>query len=382
MSRCSIVSVAKVLTLAALAVIVNPVSGVWAQALNSTQVLPVTSCSEVPKNRQHAIQVVTACDAVALNREQPVPNRLEAMKKRLQISRDSNVWFFQKQDLEFIEAYAELDPDNTPVKLMIAQKRVMERKISEAITITNEVLEKDPSNGIARLIRGSAQLLHDPSYTDITDLSKAIRLLPDRPEPLMQLGLVMEGRFERFGRAGALYARALALNKRGTRIFDIAVYGGVQLPAEALGRVLLRMQNSEAAIKILTDILADMPGNFMRDKVLTHRVEAYRRAGDIPNAIADLNEMMKYVQEQEKPDLLLRRAFLKRELKQYDQAMADIALATANGNLKMILQLQVKLRNAGQTSVDINGEFDAATKAGLIDCMSDKECGARLGVPI
>jgi hypothetical protein len=62
--------------------------------------------------------------------------------------------------------------------------------------------------------------------------------------------------------------------------------------------------------------------------------------------------------------------------------MADIALATAHGNLKMILQLQVKLRNAGQTGVEINGEFDAATKAGLIDCMSDKECGARLGTPI
>lgn len=381
MPRCSIVSVTKFLTLAALAVIVNPASGVWAQALNSTQVSPVISCSDVPKNRQHAIQIVVACDAVALNSEQPVPNRLAAMKKRLQISRDSNVWFFQKQDLQFIEAYAELDPGNTPVKLMIAQKRVTERKISEAITIANEVLEKDPSNGIARLIRGFAKLLHDESYIDITDLSEAIRLLPDRSEPLMQLGLVMEGRFE-FARAGALYARALALNKSGTRIFDVAVYGGVQLPAEALGRVLLKMENSEAAVKILTDVLADMPGHFMRDKVLTHRVEAYRRSGDFPNAIADLNEMMKYVQEQEKPDLLLRRAFLKRELKQYDQAMADIALATANGNLKMILQLQVKLRNAGQTGVEINGEFDPATKAGLLDCMSDEACGARLGTPI
>ncbi|MEM7636499.1 MAG: hypothetical protein AAF299_18180 [Pseudomonadota bacterium] len=382
MPRYSTLPAAEFLMFAALAAIVAPVSGASAQALNSTQVSPVISCSDAPNNRQHAIQIVAACDAVALNREQPVPNRLEAMKKRLQVSRDSNVWFFQKQDFQFIEAYAELDPGNTPVKLMIAQKRINERKISEAITITNEVLEKDPSNGTARLIRGSAKLLHDESYTDITDLSEAVRLLPDRSEPLMLLGMVMETRFGRFAKAGALYARALALNKRGTRIFDIAVYGGAQLPAEALGRVLLRMQDSEAAIKILTDVLADMPSNFMRDKVLTHRVEAYRRAGDIPNAISDVNEMMKYVQEQEKPDLLMRRAFLKRELKQYDQAMADIALATANGNLKMILQLQVKLRNAGQTSVEINGEFDAATKAGLIDCMSDKECGVILGTPI
>lgn len=308
------------------------------------------------------------------------------MKKRLRVSRESNVWSFQDYDKQFLEAYAELDPYNVPVKLMIARKRLSEGNFSEAIMIANEVLEKDTSNGIARFIRGSARVQRygdsPDAYVDITDLSEAVRLLPDRHEPLMELGRVLETRFKRFGRAAALYARAMAVNNNGTRIFDIAVYGGAQIPAAALGRALLKMENPEAAIKILTDVLADMPGHFMRNQVLKHRLEAYRRSGDIPSAILDLNEMMENAQHHEKPDLLLRRAFLRRELKQFDQAMADIALATANGNLKMILQLQVKLRNAGQTTVEINGEFDPATKAGLIDCMSDKKCGANLGKPI
>lgn len=382
MPRISIVRVSTLLILTALGGIVGSMSGAWAQAQNSMQASPLVSCGDLPKDYKHAMQVVMACDVIALDREQPVPNRLEAMKKRLQVSRDSNVWHFQKQDYQFIEAYAELDPDNIPVKLMIAQKRLGESRIAEAIAITNEVLEQDPSNGIARLIRGSASLIRDSSYTDITDLSEAVRLLPDRPEPLMELGLVMETRFQKYGRAGALYARAMALSDGSTRIFDIAVYGGSRIPADALGRVLLKMQNPDAAIKILTDVLADMPANFTRNQVLRHRVEAYRLAGDFHNAIADLTELMKHARKDKVPHLLMRRAFLKRQLKQFDQAMSDIALATASGSLKMILQLQVKLRNAGQTGVEINGEFDAATKAGLLDCMSDEACGARLGTPI
>lgn len=381
MPQCSIVSVAKFLAIAALGVTAGPISGVWAQALNSTQVSPVTSCSDTPKNHQHAMEIVKGCDAVALDREQPVSNRLKAMKKRLQVSRDSNVWFFEKKDIQFIEAYAELDPGNIPVKLMIAERRLSKIRFTEAITIASEVLEQDANNGIARLIRGVARLANNNLYSDLTDLEEAIRLLPDRPEPLMHLGRALQYR-QRFGDAAALYARALPLDKREA-IFYSAVYSPSEMPGSALGRVLLQMDHPAIAIRTMTDVLADMPrGGRLRNQMLRYRQEAYLRSGDIPNAIADLDEMMGNVQEYEKPDFLMRRAFFRMKLKQFDQAMADIALATAYGNLKMILQLQVKLRNAGQTGVDINGEFDAATKAGLIDCMSDKECGAHLGTPI
>ncbi len=381
MPHCSLASVTRFLVIAAIGVTAGPVSGVWAQALNSTQVSPVISCDDTPKNRQHAMAIVKGCDAVALDREQPVSNRLKAMKKRLQVSRDSNVWFFQKQDIQFVEAYAELDPDNIPVKLMIAQQRLNDIRNADAITIASEVLEQDANNGIARLIRGVARLAKDNLYSDLTDLQEAIRLLPDRPEPLMHLGRALQYR-KRFGDAAALYARALPLHKTEA-IFYSAVYSPAEMPGSALGRVLLQMDHPAIAIRTMTDVLADMPkGARWRNQMLRYRQEAYLRSGDVANAIADLNEMMGNVQEHEKPDFLMRRAFFRMKLQQYDQAMADIARATANGNLKMILQLQVKLRNAGQTSVEINGEFDAATKAGLIDCMSDKECGAVLGTPI
>jgi len=381
MPRCSVLLAGKVLMVAMLAVGAGPVPGAGAQSHGSMQMSPVRTCEDQPKDREHAMQIVVACDAIALDREQPVSVRLQAMKRRLQVSRDSNVWFFRMEDLQFIEAYAELDKDNVAIKLMIAQQRLGTKRYAEAIMIANEVIENDPSNGIARLIRGVARAQKDPSYADISDLQEAVHLLPDRPEPLMQLGFTLEFSYGRFREAAALYARALPL-KKTEAIFYGAVYSPSENPAPALSRALLKMGNPTAAINIMTDLLADNPRSMWRGQVLGYRLEAYRQAGDIPNAIADLNEMMKYVQKHEKPDLLLRRAFLKRELRQFDEAMADIALATANGNLKMILQLQVKLRNAGQTSVEINGEFDAATKAGLIDCMSDKECGARLGVPI
>lgn len=381
MTRCSIISAPTILTIVALGVAVVPISGAWAQAKNLMQVSPVTPCSDTFRDRRHAQEIVKSCDAIALDREQPVPNRLKAMKTRLQVSREANVWFFQKSDIQFIEAYAELEPDNIPVKLMIAQQRLNDIRNAEAIKIATGVLEQDAENGIARLIRGVARFHKNSTYSDLTDLSEAIRLLPRRPEPLMHLGRALEHRGQ-FDAAARLYARALPL-KKTEAIFYSAVYSPAESPEPALGRVLLKLDEPDVAISIMTDVLADMPnGGSWRNQMLGFRLEAYLRTGDLVNAITDLNEIMGTVQEHEKPDFLMRRAFFRMKLKQFDQAMADIAQATASGSLKMILQLQVKLRNAGQTNVEINGKFDAPTKAGLLDCMSNEACGARLGTPI
>jgi len=378
----SVLPAAKLLMFAALTIAVGPFCGAWAQAQNSMQVSPVHSCSDTPRDRTHAIKIAAACGATILDKQLPASKRLEAAKRWLKVSKDTNIWPHAGGGQQLLKAYAELDPDNVYVKLMIARQLLDEAKIAQAITMTNEVLEKDAYNGVARLIRGIAMVRSDNGYTEISDLSEAVRLLPDRHEPLMQLGHVLEHRFKRLDEAAAFYSRALAVDEPGPNLFDIVVYGATELPAAALGRVVLKMKSPEVAIEVLTDLIAEMPKAYRRTQLLGFRIEAYRRSGDIANALRDLNEIIEYAFDHQKPDLFLRRAFFKRELQLFDQAVADIALATASGSLKIILQLQVKLRNAGQTGVDINGEFDAATKAGLIDCMSDKECGASLGTPI
>lgn len=47
---------------------------------------PICLCSDRPKNRLHAAQIVAACSAVELDNKQPTSRRLEAMKRRLKIS--------------------------------------------------------------------------------------------------------------------------------------------------------------------------------------------------------------------------------------------------------------------------------------------------------
>lgn len=368
--------------LATLGITAVPVSAALAQSQNSMQISPVYSCADTTKSRRVAAIIVAACGATVRDGELPTTKRLAAAKRWLEISRDMNVWSFSRDGILVLEAYYRLEPHNVLVKLMIARHRLNKGRIAEAVIMANEVLENDANNGIARLIRGTAEVWSDDSYTDISDHLEAVRLLPDRHEPLMELGRVMERRFKRFDKAAELYSRAMAINDVGSNAYSMAVYGIPELAPAGYGRMVLKTKSPEVAVDILTDLLTKMPKAYKRTHLLELRLLAYRRSGDTTGALADLNEILGYAFDHQKPDLLLRRAFLKRELKLYDEAVADIALATASGNLKMILQLQVKLRNAGETSVEINGEFDAATKAGLISCMSNKECGAILGTPI
>ncbi|MEO1162006.1 MAG: hypothetical protein AAFW74_16440, partial [Pseudomonadota bacterium] len=77
MTRSLIVPVSTILTAIAFGVIVAPVSDAWAQAQNSMQISPVTPCNDTPRDHRHAMEIVRGCDAIALDREQPVPNRLK-----------------------------------------------------------------------------------------------------------------------------------------------------------------------------------------------------------------------------------------------------------------------------------------------------------------
>jgi len=74
--------------LAALAGTVVPASGADAQSSNPVmQMSPICSCDERPKNRLHAKQIVAACNAIALDNEQPTSRRLQAMKRQSTISK-------------------------------------------------------------------------------------------------------------------------------------------------------------------------------------------------------------------------------------------------------------------------------------------------------
>lgn len=71
-----------------LASAVGSVSSAAAQSSNPSvmRMSPACSCSDRPKNRRHAAQIVAACVAVASDHRQPASRRLEAMKRRLKLS--------------------------------------------------------------------------------------------------------------------------------------------------------------------------------------------------------------------------------------------------------------------------------------------------------
>ena len=73
--------------LAVLVGTVVPASGADVQSLIPVvQMSPICSCDERPRNRQHAKQILAACNAVVLNDQQLTSRRLEAMKRQSEIS--------------------------------------------------------------------------------------------------------------------------------------------------------------------------------------------------------------------------------------------------------------------------------------------------------
>ena len=87
MLRSCVLLLAKYMLFAALTIAAGSVSGAWAQSQQSTQMSPVCSCADRPKNQLHAMHIVAACTAIVLDNSQPTSKRLEAMKRRLKISR-------------------------------------------------------------------------------------------------------------------------------------------------------------------------------------------------------------------------------------------------------------------------------------------------------
>jgi len=87
MLKCSALLVANSLIVAGPAAPVDPVSTVWPQSEKPVQTSPACSCGDNPESWLHARQIAAACNAVAMDNTQPTFRRLEAMKRRMKISR-------------------------------------------------------------------------------------------------------------------------------------------------------------------------------------------------------------------------------------------------------------------------------------------------------
>lgn len=88
MLRYLVLPAAMLMVFGSLASAVGSVSGAAAQSSSPSamRMSPACSCSDRPQNRRHAAQIMAACAAVVSDHRQPASRRLEAMKRRLEIS--------------------------------------------------------------------------------------------------------------------------------------------------------------------------------------------------------------------------------------------------------------------------------------------------------
>ena len=343
----------------------------------------LAACGETPTDRNAADKTLAHCRAAGLDDTLPDQQRQEALKKMMQLAESQNLGLFGVDIERALTALIGYEPENTSFKIVLAQHLAMSNKREQALKLANEMLEKDPDYGPAYLVRAAATLHANDPFATMQDLKDALRLLPDRPEPLMKMGFLLELKFKRPDEALQHYVRALAMPIKPGGMWDQQVYGMTEDPLASIGRSLEASQDSATVVKLVTNLLKDLhPAHYRRVDLLNHRIRAHEKMGNIELVIADLDEALKLSQPQHHGALLIRRGIAKLALKKPAEAQADIERATLDADLNTILRLQVKLRNAGHLQFKINGKFDTATKAALQKCLSESSCGNSLTTPL
>ncbi len=105
---------------------------------------------------------------------------------------------------------AAADPSVVTARIASAQKLTDENKLAEAERILRSIVAADDGNGAAHTALGVVYYKQSKLYLAAWEFEAASRYMPNRPEPLNNLGLTLEAA-GKFDDAVAEYGRAMKL---------------------------------------------------------------------------------------------------------------------------------------------------------------------------
>jgi tetratricopeptide (TPR) repeat protein len=275
------------------------------------------------------------------------------------------------------------------------------QKYDQARAETDLVLDIDETNLAARFLRARLSLtLFEPAKAD-RDLAILRKQAPDNVDIRATAAYLMLGNpteFEamrEYHRIVAAHpdhlfsreqrARLLMSMKRGDAAladlnFIIESQPNYQFARELRAEALQMIGRDLPAI---ADIKAAQDGARETALGLASRGEAQARAGNDELALKDYDKVLatldggapQYVLSHEmRAELLVKRAHVLVNLRQFDRAADDAVMAAKVGGVQAALRAQIKLRRAGFGDVPLDGKDSPELRKGLIACFGQKAC--------
>jgi tetratricopeptide (TPR) repeat protein len=213
----------------------------------------------------------------------------------------------------------ELRPDYVLARLDLAQLQLRGRDFDAALKSSEEVLAIDRGSTAARLIASTA-LMGQKKFAESRQLlDSMLQANPSAPDVLFQLGLVNLAD-NKYKEAGDAFRRSYDLNPANSRglmgmvetelaqnhsdkAMQLLQTEAAKAPNRmdlvlALGNVAIRAGQYDLAVSYFQKVAASLPkGSKAQGELFSRIGEAYRRKGDLTNAIAALQKAREILPE-------------------------------------------------------------------------------------
>jgi tetratricopeptide (TPR) repeat protein len=157
--------------------------------------------------------------------------------------------------------------------------------------------------------------------------------------------------------------------------FQRMVYGMMQ-PQDPYSFIVYTYKtdgNFQRAFEVLTE-LKERSGNRLISLNALIRGQMALKIGNLEVAAQDYLDAGMTLPEPNRSQTLARAVFLLNKVGRIAEAKENLEKLIAGNHMKVILVLQVKLRNGQFKNLEITGKYDEATQDAIRACLSSKEC--------
>lgn len=234
----------------------------------------------------------------------------------------------------------------------------------------------DPNDWRVYSGRTRAYLLGNRQLDALRESERAIALAPEQAEPHYVRAMTFQ-ELEIYDQAVEQYGLAVRYwNDAGSNSPGNLQDGH---PAVLLAAAHYLNGNPAAAFDALNAYMNSLPDQARFFLYFESRATYLEALGRVGEAAADLEQAALRAPPPFRAKYLSKRDALLLLARGPARSATDFEEIMAKGDLNTILRVQVFLRNAGMDFVGITGVYDDATRQGLQKCLSDMECGKKVG---
>jgi tetratricopeptide (TPR) repeat protein len=266
------------------------------------------------------------------------------------------------------------DTTYAPAVVARAEWMILENKGHDAVRFLQPVLAANPDDIEALVMMGRAHASLQLPELALQTFGEALKRNPNHVRALYEIGQVYE-------LAGDFANAAIAYERAGENFKPTFRGIGIEHPYIAAARDFDRIGEVGKAVALVTRVIDLSPDGGM-SPVYEARASYYQALGRDEEAISDLTTALRQVLPGQHIPLLFKRAILYQRTGKSQQAEDDLRRALNGGDRRIVLRMQVYLRNQGFQEIKIDGVIDPGLMKVISACLATAQCSEGLGNPI